>query len=156
VKRFTLTPHERIVALIRAVEHLVDTAVAGDIVECGVWKGGSVMAAAQTLLRRGDTGRRLWLFDTFSGMTRPGPEDVSLLDEPAEEQWRTLERWCYAPLEEVRQALFSTGYDRERMRFVEGRVEETLPAHTPEQIALLRLDTDWYSSTMHELVHLYP
>jgi hypothetical protein len=156
VKHFTLTPHGRIVALIRALDHLVEHGVAGDIVECGVWKGGSVMAAARTLLRREDSARRLWLFDTFGGMTEPGPEDVSLHHESAHQQWRTLPRWCYAPLEEVRKALFSTGYEQARIHFVVGRVEETLPAQGPEQIALLRLDTDWYSSTMHELTHLYP
>jgi hypothetical protein len=44
----------------------------------------------------------------------------------------------------------------ERVHFIEAPVEESLPAHAPEQIALLRLDTDWYASTRHELEHLYP
>jgi O-methyltransferase len=52
--------------------------------------------------------------------------------------------------------VLSTGYPAERVHLVEGRVEDTLPAAAPEEIALLRLDTDWYESTKHELVHLYP
>lgn len=56
----------------------------------------------------------------------------------------------------MRQLLFATGYPQERLHFVRGRVEDTLPEQAPERIALLRLDTDWYESTHHELVHLYP
>ena len=49
-----------------------------------------------------------------------------------------------------------TGYPTHRIHYVEGMVEETIPKHTPNQIALLRLDTDWYQSTKHDLIHLYP
>lgn len=156
VRRYTLTGHERIVALTRAVEHLVDHGIAGDIVECGVWRGGSIMAAARTLLGRGDTTRHLWLYDTFAGMPEPGDKDVSHRNEPALDQYRALDRWCYASLDEVRAAVLSTGYDPARVHFIVGEVEETLPETLPEQISLLRLDTDWYSSTLHELEHLYP
>ena len=58
--------------------------------------------------------------------------------------------------ESVRATLLETGYPPERLHFVRGAVEETVPAAAPEQLALLRLDTDWYESTRHELVHLYP
>jgi hypothetical protein len=56
----------------------------------------------------------------------------------------------------VRAAVLSVGYPEEKVHFVQGPVEETLPEHAPAEIALLRLDTDWYASTKHELVHLYP
>ena len=61
-----------------------------------------------------------------------------------------------APLHEVKQAMMLTRYPWEKLIFVPGRVEVTLPDQAPEQIALLRLDTDWYESTYHELEHLYP
>jgi hypothetical protein len=64
--------------------------------------------------------------------------------------------WCYASLEDVRQNLASTGYGMERIAFVKGKVEDTLPGSAPDSISLLRLDTDWYESTLHELVHLFP
>jgi hypothetical protein len=64
--------------------------------------------------------------------------------------------WCYAGLDEVRRNLRSTGYPESRMHFVKGRVEETVPHPGLREIALLRLDTDWYESTRHELLHLYP
>jgi hypothetical protein len=59
-------------------------------------------------------------------------------------------------LEEVKRNLYSTGYPKDKLHFIEGKVENTIPGFSPEEIALLRLDTDWYESTKHELVHLYP
>jgi O-methyltransferase len=59
-------------------------------------------------------------------------------------------------LEEVKKVLYATGYPKEKLHFVAGRVEETLPGGAPGAISLLRLDTDWYASTKHELVHLFP
>ena len=64
--------------------------------------------------------------------------------------------WSYASIEEVQRNMWSTGYPKERMHFVKGPVESTIPEHAPEQIALLRLDTDFYESTRHELEHLFP
>ena len=64
--------------------------------------------------------------------------------------------WCYAPLDAVREAVLSSGYPSRKITFVKGRVEDTLPQAAPEKIAILRLDTDWYESTRHELETLYP
>jgi hypothetical protein len=64
--------------------------------------------------------------------------------------------WAYAPFESVKRNVLSTGYPPDKLHFVRGKVEDTLPENAPDQIALLRLDTDWYESTHHELVHLYP
>ncbi|HKG47251.1 MAG TPA: TylF/MycF/NovP-related O-methyltransferase [Pyrinomonadaceae bacterium] len=154
VEPYTMTSTERIHALIQAVRHIVRSRIPGDMVECGVWKGGSVMAMALSLLQLGDRDRSLYLFDTFSGMTPPTARDVDFEGQQA----HTIldEVRCEASQQDVENAVFSTGYDRERIHFVPGRVEETIPAHAPELIALLRLDTDWYESTQHELLHLFP
>jgi hypothetical protein len=147
-------------ALVRAVEYVARRDVPGAIVECGVWRGGSMMAAALTLLRLGVTDRDLYLFDTFSGMTEPTADDRMPSGEPASVELARSQAdsniWAIASLEDVRSAVLGVGYPEERIHFVEGPVEETLPAGAPELISLLRLDTDWYSSTKHELVHLYP
>jgi len=156
VRPYTMTSPERIVSLIRSVDYVVENQIPGDIVECGVYKGGSIMAVARTLLRKGDTRRDLYLYDTFEGMAQPTDHDVSVLQESAAEKWKRKDRWCYAGLEEVRRAVESTGYPAEKLHFVKGKVEETIPGTVPGQIALLRLDTDWYESTLHELVHLFP
>lgn len=160
VAPYTMTTPPRIHALARAVEYVVGARIPGAIVECGVWRGGSMMAAALTLLRLEETDRELWLYDTFAGMTEPGEEDVRHSGERASdllaEKQRTSELWAYASLDDVRSAMFSIDYPRERIRFVEGPVEKTVPDVMPDEIALLRLDTDWYASTRHELHHLYP
>jgi O-methyltransferase len=155
---YTMTTPPRIYALVRATEYVAD--VPGALVECGVWRGGSMMAVALTLLRLGITDRGLYLFDTFSGMTPPTDEDVRKTGERAADLLNSEERdadvWAIASLDDVRDAVLSTGYPEERIHFVQGPVEETLPAAAPERVALLRLDTDWYASTKHELEHLYP
>lgn len=161
VRPFTMTTNERVFALRQGVQYVVQHEIAGDIVECGVWKGGSMMAVALTLLELCATDRKLHLFDTFEGMTEPTDADCNIRGESASHLLGASTKadswvWAYSPLEEVRANLFRTGYDPRQINFVKGRVEDTLPACAPERIALLRLDTDWYESTFHELVHLYP
>jgi O-methyltransferase len=162
VRRHTLTSAPRIASLCDSVEYLVREGIEGDVVECGVWRGGSMMAAALTLNRLGDADRELYLFDTFDGMTEPGDADVpSPYDGYSmHKRWRRHNRsgtaWAGVPVAEVEANLASTGYRLERVHCVRGKVEDTLPDEAPKKIALLRLDTDWYESTKHELVHLYP
>lgn len=160
VAPYTMTTPARIYSLVRAVEYLSARAVPGAFVECGVWRGGSMMAVALTLLRLGVTDRDLYLYDTFTGMTAPTDEDVRRSGERAAdllaEESRSSDIWAIAAIDDVREAVLSVGYPEERIHFVQGPVEETLPANAPAAIALLRLDTDWYSSTKHELVHLFP
>ncbi|MEO5882353.1 MAG: TylF/MycF/NovP-related O-methyltransferase [Caldimonas sp.] len=160
VEPFTMTSLDRRASLLGAIDHLVRHRIAGDIVECGVWRGGSMMLAALALMARGDTSRELWLYDTFQGMSEPGVEDKSATGEAAATQLARTPRgegvWCEAGLADVQANLESTGYPRARIHFVEGKVEDTIPATLPARIALLRLDTDWYESTRHELAHLYP
>jgi O-methyltransferase len=160
VAPYTMTTPPRVYALMRSVEYVVARDLSGAFVECGVWRGGSMMAAALTLLRLGKTDRDLYLFDTFAGMTAPTAEDVKYSGESAADLLagasRASDLWAVASLEDVREAVLGVGYPEERIHFIEGPVEETLPANAPDEIALLRLDTDWYESTKHELVHLYP
>jgi hypothetical protein len=119
------------------------------------------MAAALALLDLKDR-RDLYLYDTFEGMTPPTETDVDYKGTSASallaNEARTEDSiwWAYAPLDAVRAAMTSTGYPEDRIHFVKGPVEETIPAHAADSIALLRLDTDWYQSTRHELEHLYP
>src|SRR5262249_18886537 len=160
VRSRTMTSIERIDALRASVEYIHLNSIPGDIVECGVWRGGSMMAVALTLLRLGGS-RRLWLYDTFSGMTLPGIEDMDFQGRAAkdllsEEDPDNSLIWGKSSLAEVRAALSETGYPAEHIEFVAGPVENTVPFRAPESIALLRLDTDWFQSTLHELVHLWP
>lgn len=162
VEPFTMTTPERIAMLVDATAHVVRHRIPGDLVECGVWKGGSTMAMAATLLRLQAADRRLWLYDTFEGMSEPTDRDQAYDGAAADRQLASQSRedpssiWCYSPMEEVQRNVFSTNYPKELLSFIKGRVEETIPDQAPREIALLRLDTDWYESTRHELEHLYP
>lgn len=171
VQPYTMTGPEAVHAVCEAVRYIVRHDIPGAVVECGVWRGGSMMAAARTLLRQGATDRDLFLFDTFEGMSPPSAEDVDFRGVAAADQLAASDRersrepsklvpeevvWAYSPLETTRAAMLSVGYPEGKIHFVQGRVEDTLPARAPGSIALLRLDTDWYESTRHELVHLFP
>lgn len=160
VSPFTMTSLERRASLLGAVDHITRHRIAGDIVECGVWRGGSMMAVALALMARGDTSRHLYLYDTFEGMSEPTEADKALSGESAQAQLERTSRdhalWAVAGFEDVQANLASTGYPAERIHYVRGKVEDTLPGTLPQRIALLRLDTDWYESTRHELQHLYP
>lgn len=160
VSPFTMTGGERVLCLIRATKYLVENCIEGDFVECGVWRGGSMMAVAHMLKRLGDTTRKLYLYDTFAGMSKPTEKDVRFdgvsAQELIEKVFKDPRAWCYADKQEVTKNLLSTGYPESNVLLVEGRVEETIPRTLPPQICLLRLDTDWYESTRHELTYLYP
>lgn len=159
---FTMTSPERVFALINAVVYVCEKNIPGDFVECGVWKGGSSAAIAQTLVHLDVRDRKLWMYDTFDGMSQPTDSDVDFQGQTAD---RLLEQqdiaestsvWCRSPLEEVKITMQATHYPMERIEFVQGRVEDTLPQRSPQQVALLRLDTDWYESTKCELEFLFP
>lgn len=155
VAPYTMVSPERSGALIQAVEHVITNDVPGAIVECGVWRGGSSMVAALTLQRLGHL-RDLYLFDTFEGMPEPGELDIDYTGRSETALWDPANPGAQASLGDVRSAMRSTGYPAEHISFVQGRVEDTIPASAPTEIAILRLDTDWYESTRHELEHLYP
>jgi hypothetical protein len=160
VSPFTMTSAERMYALYKSVQYLVKANIEGDFVECGVWKGGSMMLAAMELQRLTSV-RDLYLFDTFTGMSEPGAFDTHR-GVSAREQWENNREgelnWGHISMDQVKRNMYSTGYPIERMKFVQGRVEETLriSENVPEKISILRLDTDWYESTKVELETLFP
>lgn len=162
-KPYTMTSVERLYAVYKAVEYIANNKIEGDFVECGVWRGGSSMMMALSLKHFGITDRKLYLYDTFEGMSAPTSEDVSLTGTSADELLsNTSDKlsadsvWCEASLDDVQANLKKTQYPFENLKFVQGKVEDTIPNIIPKQIAILRLDTDWYESTKHELEHLFP
>jgi O-methyltransferase len=162
VKDYTMTSPERTFALTEAVRYLVKSNIEGAFVECGVWKGGSIMAMLLTLLELNCDDREIFLYDTFAGMSEPTNSDFSYKGERASDLYQAsldsenVSKLCYATLDEVKQNVLGTGYPKEKIHFIKGKVEDTIPKTIPEKIALLRLDTDWYESTKHELQHLFP
>lgn len=161
--KYSMTSWQRLYNLHAAVRYAVRTNIQGDFVECGVWRGGSMMMVAHTLLALGCTDKRLFLFDTFEGLPKPDKSlDVDVWGHNAAEGWEMHRKtdqssdWAFASLEEVRANMESTGYPMDKVFFIKGMVEDNLPAKAPDAIAMLRLDTDWYQSTKHEMEVLYP
>jgi hypothetical protein len=162
VQPYTLTSAERLFSLTEAVHYITRRNIPGSVVECGVWRGGSMMAVALSLMQLNSIDRELYLFDTFAGMPRPTPEDIHHTGAAAIAAFEKLQTGedssgeCAASLSDVQSAMRQTGYDPRKIHYVKGKVENTIPQQAPETIALLRLDTDWYQSTKHELEHLFP
>ena len=160
VRPYTITGDQRVAALMNSVRYITEHKIPGNIAECGVWRGGSMMAVARALMFHDDSTRHLYLYDTFEGMSEPTEHDKRWSGEAAK---LLLARepvgtgvWSLASIEDVRTNMLSTGYPEEKVHFIKGKVEETLPSVLPDRLALLRLDTDWYESTKHELIHLFP
>jgi O-methyltransferase len=162
VQPFTMTSPQRIASLCDATRYVIENDIPGDFVECGVWRGGSAMAMSLVLNALGIRDRQIWLYDTYAGMTPPTNSDVDCFGYSADQLLKQQNPedpqsvWCYSQLAEVQANMARTGYPIENCHFVAGPVEQTIPQSIPKQISLLRLDTDWYESTRHELVHLYP
>lgn len=156
---------ESVACLQESVSYIAENGIHGAFVECGVYAGASECLMIRTLQHLKAEPRDLWLYDTFEGMPRPG-DGERFRDEPEGETMARWERqknaegtgssWVCCSLETVRDNLHATGYPRDRLHFVKGMVENTIPGQMPETIAILRLDTDFYSSTKHEFEHLYP
>lgn len=150
-------------ATLKAARYVAENQIEGDFVECGVWRGGNALIAAE-IFRRYGLDKRVFLFDTFMGMTEPSDDDRGISDnEPAINKYKTEQRpnhnnWCYAPIDEVRANFTNRGLLGVNTVFVKGPVEETLglPSNLPAIISILRLDTDWYESTKISLEVLYP
>jgi O-methyltransferase len=163
VRPYTMTGAERIWCLLQSVAYLTHEGIPGDFVECGVWRGGSVMAMCLRLRELGVDDRRIWLYDTFEGMTSPTSRDVEsgsgrlardMLNATPVGDGDNV--WAVSPVDEVRTNVASTGYPMSQLAFVAGDVTSTLQEQAPEQIAMLRVDTDWYESTKASLEVLYP
>jgi O-methyltransferase len=158
----TMVWPSNVIQAVRAAEYIVKYGVSGSIVECGVWRGGVIMAVLRAMLRLGDRARDVFLYDTYAGLPPPGDNDIGFDGRDPGAIWRTHQvdesgsDWCRASLEDVREGINSVGYPATRIHFVKGRVEETIPRTIPEKIAFLRLDTDWYESTRHEMEFLFP
>ncbi len=145
-----------------ATDHISKHKIQGAIVECGVWKGGCTAIMAEHLVKQGDVSRDFYLYDTFEGMSEPTDKDFSFFTTmKADALYETYQKdgksdWSVGALETVQKVLGDTGYPPDKIHTIQGKVEDTLPKEMPDEIALLRLDTDWYESTKHELEHLFP
>lgn len=147
----------------QAINYVANRKIEGDIVECGVWRGGVSILMAERLKQLNINNREQYLYDTFEGMSEPTEKDLDKHGVAASEQLSTSTRsdgkknvWAYASIDDVKQNFIDCGLSPDSSCMIKGKVEETIPKEIPSVISVLRLDTDWYESTKHELTHLYP
>jgi hypothetical protein len=167
----TMVSRERLINTMLACKYVVNSNLMGEFVECGVWRGGNSIAAAKVFELYKEV-RTVRLFDTFTGMSEPAEFDFeNSFQEDRENALKKTQRvflnslrndnvstWCYASLEEVTSNFLRAGVSLSNVKFIRGRVEDTLldDRNIPESISVLRLDTDWYESTKLELDVLWP
>ena len=133
----TLVSAVRIRNLYRLARRIEEERIAGDVIECGVYKGGTAAVLAR-VAAKSKMARTVWLFDSFQGMP-PTTE----LDGDAAKEW--VGKLATSP-EDVRRVLEGNGANLERVRIVAGMFQETFEQVSIPQVALLNIDCDWYES----------
>lgn len=153
---FTITNSNKMRRLHESVIYINENNIGGAYVECGVYKGGSIMNMALTQLKFAKKVH-IYLYDTFEGMTPQTDYDINHMGVSASRLLlKKPHKKCICSLEKVKKNLSLTSYPEDFLHFIKGDVVITLKQTVPEKISLLRLDTDWYESTKIELEILYP
>lgn len=168
VSPHSMTSQKRIHGLFNSLEYIRNNNIEGDMIECGVWKGGNIFGILSYLKHHNMTNVNVWLYDTFGGLTKPTEKDFTnskgYNNQQVMELWEsnkiddTTNNWCYSDFESVKTLMDSTDYPTDKIKYIIGDICETLKYDTniPDKISLLRLDTDWYESTRVEMEILYP
>jgi O-methyltransferase len=162
VSKISMQSPERLFALINSVKYIIKNNIPGDFCEIGVYKGGAALTIGRTLYQLGVTDRKIYLYDTFSGMTQPQDMDIRTGSNlKAQEILSKVEKsdenkvWCIADVNLVKKILSESNYPFHQYFFRIGDINNAKLADCPEQLALLRLDTDWYKSTKTSLELFY-
>lgn len=161
--KLTMVSAEKLIATILSCKFVIDNNIKGDFVECGVAAGGNSIAAAM-MFKKYKSKKKVFLFDTFEGMTAPGKHDYRISDNslPIKKYNESIRdgynQWCYVALNEVKNNFKKAGVYKKNIVFIKGDVTKSLldKNNLPKSISVLRLDTDWYESTTSELNNLYP
>ncbi len=161
-KNITMIGLPRLIANVMSAKYVIKNKLEGDFLECGVWRGGSTLAV-KMIFEEYHWDAKVWLFDTFKGMTKPNKFDNLHNGENAKIHYDKFDKgdynaWCYASVEDVKQVFMEAKVNMNQCEFIKGDVMKTLPQHIDKikHLSLLRLDTDWYESTKIEIEMLYP
>lgn len=140
--RFTMVTNKNLLTLYRLVERVNSMKLPGDIVECGVWNGGSaaVMGLANETTSGKICDRRFWLFDSFQGVP-PATEKDGLVERES-----YFEGWNKGEMYKVKEAFAKLGLSLYNVKIIPGWFNDTLRAAPVDQIAILHIDADWYES----------
>lgn len=148
----TMVGLKRLDNLQQCVTSVIRNGVPGDLIETGVWRGGSSIFMRAILKAYGDTSRKVWLADSFRGLPPPDPARYPV--DEGDTLWKYSE--LAIPMEQVKANFSRYGLLDDQVAFLPGWFRDTLPTAPIERLAVLRLDGDLYESTMEALVALYP
>ena len=164
-KKYSMTDYKNLYLSTQVVKHVSKTIIEGDIVECGVWKGGHLIVF-KSLCEKYNLDKKIFAYDTYQGMTCSSDDDVNWEGEKAIDLLKNNSAkendgdniWCYASLNLVKKNIISVLGNVDNINFIKGDVAKTLKEkkNLPNKISILRLDTDFYESTKIELETLYP
>jgi O-methyltransferase len=149
---YTMLGQKRIENLEHCVRTVLRESIPGDLIECGVWRGGAAVLMRGILAAYEARDRKVWVADSFEGLPAPVlAPDLALGLDLSREKFPMLA----VDLDSVRRAFSSHGLLDDQVRFLPGWFKDTLPAAPIERLALLRVDGDLYSSTLEALEALY-
>lgn len=152
----SMLPLIRFKNLRSCMQEVIQNNVPGDFIETGVWRGGATIFMRAVLKSYAIDDRLVWVADSFEGLPFPDPEKYP--KEAAARQGKVMTKLfenLQAGLQEVQRNFATFGLLDEQVRFLKGWFKDTLPQAPIEQLALMRLDGDFYESTMDALVNLY-
>ena len=146
----TMLGRERLYNIEYCIKEVIRDDVPGDLIECGVWRGGGSIFMKGVLVSLNDNERAVWVADSFQGLPKPTEEEDLHLDLSKD----TCPHLAVSK-NEVEQAFKDYELLDERVHFLEGWFKDTLSSAPIERLAVLRLDGDLYESTRDVLLALY-
>lgn len=149
--RETMTSPESLTNIQECVRAVISDGVPGDLIETGVWRGGSAIFMRACLEAYGDTARRVWAADSFEGLPKP---DAKYGADIGDTHWK--QGLGVGGVDTVKRNFAKYGLLDERVRFLVGWFKDTIPTAPIDKLSVMRLDGDMYESTIECLVHLYP
>jgi hypothetical protein len=152
----TMVPMARLNNLQACVEDVIKNKVPGDLIETGVWRGGSTIFMRAILKAYGVTDRDVWVADSFEGLPEPDEEKYPLEAKAhAGPVMNKLYNHLASGIDEVKSNFQAFGMLDDQVRFLKGWFKDTLPDAPIKKLAVMRLDGDYYESTMDALKNLY-
>lgn len=152
VQAETMIGRKRLSQLQHCIEEVLHEHIPGDLIECGVWRGGATIFMRAVLKAYGDVHRQVWVADSFNGLPPPDAENY-----PADKGDR-LHRFqqLAVSVEEVKANFIRYGLLDDQVQFLPGWFKDSLRTTSIDRLAILRADGDMYESTTQILTYLYP
>src|SRR5262249_21739750 len=156
-RALTMVPKARLDNIQMCIESVIREGIPGDLIEAGVWRGGTTIFMKGVLDTLGDTSRNLWLADSFEGLPSPDADRYPIEAKAHNSKvMRDVFQHFAVELADVRENFRRFGVLDKRVRFLKGWFKDTLPRAPIHAFSVIRLDGDYYESTMDCLLNSYP